>query len=75
MGDPILNCLTTACCPPEQRQEVLAKWLVANSTIQAVQANDVAALILKHFDLAPAGTLTPLVQEIARLARGEGYKA
>lgn len=73
MGDPILNCLTTACCPPEKRLEVLGNWLETQG-LDKTSAATAAKCILEYFDLAPAGTLTPLVQEIARLAKGEPYK-
>lgn len=71
MGDPILNCLTGACCPPEERAAVLTKWL--SQFIPTVHAEVAAKELLTHCDLAPAGTLTPLVQAIAKLARGADH--
>lgn len=71
--DPIINCVIGACCPPETRAKALAKYLVSEG-VDADQAERVSAVIVKAFDLAPAGTLTPLIAEVARLARGEAYK-
>lgn len=65
-----------ACCPPEARAGALAKYLVEQQAVASLDDGlRVAELILKHFDLAPAGTLSPLVQEVARLARGQGYQS
>lgn len=70
--DPIYNCVIGACCPPAARQEALAKFLSAYTDEQSASA--CAEQMLKHFDLAPAGTLTAFVAEVARLARGADYK-
>jgi hypothetical protein len=72
MGDPLLNCLTTACCPPEVRQAALTKWLA--QFMPAEYAEIASMQIFGNLDVAPKGTLAPLVQEIARLARGEKYQ-
>lgn len=42
--------------------------------VEAGNAEIAAKAILAVFDLAPAGTLTPLIAEVARLARGEKYQ-
>ena len=70
MDDPILNCLTTACCPPEARAGALSAYLIAHGIDTPERF---AEFLFKHFDLAPVGTLTPLVAEVARLARGEDW--
>jgi hypothetical protein len=69
--DPILNCLTTACCPPEERAAVLAKYLKEEGIDTPEKFS---AWLFKNCDVAPAGTLQPLVQAIAKLARGADYK-
>lgn len=69
--DPIINCVIGACCPPEVRLKALTEYLLKGGCADAGVA---AKVILDAFDLAPKGTLLPLVQEIARLAKGEGYK-
>lgn len=70
--DPIINCIIGACCPPEQREKALARFLSAYTNEQTAAV--CAEALCKHFDLAPAGFLAPLVKEIARLARGADYK-
>lgn len=72
--DPIINCIIGACCPPEVREKALAQYLAQTSNISDAEAARTAKVILEAFDLAPKGTLLPLIQEVARLARGEGYK-
>ena len=85
MDDPILNCILAVCCPPERAAAALAKLMQdelgpADSTgifrepdwpITKDTAERVAAWIMKRFDLAEKGTLQPLKQSIARLARGQ----
>lgn len=67
--DPILNCLTGACCPPAERRLVMTKALMEYCKCDRGTADKIGGWILDTFDLAPAGTLTPLVEAIARLAR------
>lgn len=75
--DPIINCIIGACCPPEVREKALAQLLChdARSPLLSApeQAAHVAKYLLQVFDLAPAGTLVSLVQEVGRLANGEKY--
>ncbi len=73
--DPIINCVTGVCCPPEQRQRVLAKAIEDYCHCDAVTAGIIADWILETFDLAPHGTLGPLVDAIARLARQHPHGA
>lgn len=70
--DPILNCILAVCCPPLSagQHEALSKFLTERGI---ENSNDVAAVILKHFDLAPQGSLQPFKDAIAALARGEHY--
>ncbi len=71
--DEYINCLLSICCPPERRQEVLTKLLIEQG-VDANAAESCAKIMLEYFDLAPKNTMQPLIQEIARLARGEDYK-
>lgn len=73
--DPILNCILAVCCPPlsQGQQDALAKFLYAEG-VEAAMAEKCAAVLLKHFDLAPQGTLQPFKDAIASLARGADYK-
>lgn len=70
--DPYINCLLSICCPPERRHEVMVKLLVEKG-VDASAAAQCATVVLASFDLAPKNTLQPLIQEVARLARGEAY--
>lgn len=67
--DPILNCLTGACCPPAERKAIMAKALMEYCKCDQGTANTVAGWMMDTFDLAPAGTLLPFVQEIVRLSK------
>jgi len=71
-NDPYINCLLAICCPPARRQEVLTKLLIEKG-VDASAAESCAKVILETFDLAPKDTMQPLIQEVARLARGEAY--
>jgi hypothetical protein len=71
--DPYINCLLSICCPPERRVEVLTKLLIEKG-VDANAAESCAKIMCDTFDFAPKNTLQPLIQEVARLARGEDYK-
>lgn len=71
--DPILNCLTGVCCPPESPEQLsmATKFMMDyGGCADHATAEKCAAAMLKHFDLAEKGTLQPLKASIARLARG-----
>ena len=65
--DPILNCLTGVCCPPEQRLRVMTKALMEYCGIDEATAKKVGAWILDTFDLAEKGTLEAFIKSIVRL--------
>lgn len=67
--DELWNCLTLACCPPAEAEVRLAAY-IAKECGDNYGPKEVAQLMLKTFDFAEKGTLQPLVQSIARLARG-----
>jgi hypothetical protein len=70
MDDALLNCMTGVCCPPQAQAAALAGALVADGVCrERGEADAVAHWLLKHFDLAEAGTLGPLKKSIARLAK------
>jgi len=54
-------------------QEVLTKLLIEKG-VDANAAESCAKVMLDTFDLAPKDTMQPLIQAVARLARGEDYK-
>lgn len=68
--DPILNCLTGTCCPPEEQRRRLAEELMKQCGLDADGATKAANWLLDTFDFAEAGTLTAYRDSIARLARG-----
>lgn len=67
-------CILGICCPPQQRAAALAKELCHDLDSPLCgdpeQAAQVAEYIFKHFDLAPAGKLQPMVAAVAALAKG-----
>lgn len=73
--DPILNCILAVCCPPASttQQTALAMFLSSHGVDTAASAA-CASVILKHFDLAPAGSLQAFKDAIATLARGPRYQ-
>lgn len=77
MGDPVLNCILAVCCPPfsSEQHEALARQLIMDGVCGEREAAKVSAWLLKKYDLAEVGTLQPLKESIARLARGEDYKS
>lgn len=72
MDPATINCIIAACCPPEARVHALQKWLT--QFMPEGYALLAAQEVLKNFDLAPAGSLVPLVQAVAKLARGADYQ-
>lgn len=76
MGDPVC-CILAVCCPPgsDRQRTALAEGLgSANLDAQGgigerSQERLHADWILDRFDLAPKGTLDPLKESIARLAK------
>lgn len=75
MGDPVLNCVLAVCCPPlsQGQHDALARFLVDDG-LDASYADQCAKIMLKHFDLAPQGSLQAFKDAIAACARGEDYK-
>lgn len=66
-------CILGICCPPAQRAEALAKSLSTDAESplhgQPDEAEAVATYLFKHFDLAPAGKLQPLVAAVSAMAK------
>lgn len=64
-------CILGACCP-ELRRRILK---LARSMVKAgvcpdmVAATHCAKFVLENFDLAPVGTLTPLISKVAEIVR------
>lgn len=65
-------CILGICCPPNsaRQREALEKELLADGVCEnEAHAKKVATFVLKHFDLAPAGSLSTLKASIAEMAR------
>lgn len=75
IDDPVLNCILGVCCPPQsdRQHRALVKFLIEKG-VDEDAAYKAASAIQAEFDLAPHGTLRPLKDAIARVARGPNYK-
>lgn len=64
-------CAVGICCPPASAERVhaLAKILADKGSMKAINAHLAAACVLENFDIAPKGTLQPLIDSIATQAR------
>lgn len=75
------NCILAVCCPPgsdNQRAALAEEMAIALSNppssesaviISREKWDRIAGWVLKNFDLAPAGSLQPFKDAIAKLAR------
>ncbi len=74
--DRLYNCVSGACCPAlADRVNALARWMRDEGYADEMTANRCAQAILTKFDLAPVGSLSPLVQTIVRIYRAPSPKA
>ena len=62
-------CILEICCGGEQQIKALAKKIHDELEIPKPKAQDIAAWIINHYDLAPAGTLRDFKRAVAALAR------
>jgi hypothetical protein len=64
-------CILGICCPPGSaaQEDALAKEMIKDGVCDPEYAFKVSKWILKHFDLAPVGSLTDLKTAIATMAR------
>lgn len=62
-------CILGVCCPPGSQEQVDA--LAAEMEKDGVGDRKTAAWVLKHFDLAPAGSLAQFKNDVAKMARKE----
>lgn len=63
-------CILGVCCPPlsaGQRDAMVKEMMADGVCDDAAEAKRVAGWVLKHFDLAPAGTLAPFKREMAKV--------
>lgn len=79
MSDPVC-CILAVCCPPgsDRQRAALAEALdgaqldAEGGIGERSKARIHADWIIDHFDLAPKGTLDPLKEQIARMAKSGG---
>lgn len=64
-------CVLGVCCPPESAGQVraLANEMAKDWEIGPEAAQKYARWVLKHFDLAPAGTLSAFKGQLAEMVR------
>jgi len=66
-------CALGICCPPASAERVAAlATIITDNANGPVTAASAAACLLEHFDLAPVGTLQPLIDQIAAMAKKHG---
>lgn len=72
LDDPLLNCATAVCCPPEAQILALTDEVVKQGVCQErAEAEPIIRWVVKHFDLAEKGALRPLVESIIRLHKAK----
>jgi hypothetical protein len=69
MSNGEVCCILGVCCPPERRRDVLAASLVRDVGCDQKDAVEIADWVVERFDLAPRGTLDPLIEAISEMAR------
>lgn len=67
-------CILGVCCDATKRLDALAEKLQADLHVNAHQASEIAVWIRDHYDLAPKGTIQPLIDLIAAEAREYPYE-
>ena len=72
--DPITCCLLGICCPPEEQETALTAFFVEHTHMGSEHAAEAAKAVMKHFDLAPAGTLTEFTASIVEMIRHHDQK-
>jgi hypothetical protein len=66
-------CALGICCPSASAERVTAiAQILTDNVTDPLTAQSAAACLVEHFDLAPVGTLVPLLRQIATLAKKHG---
>ena len=68
MSNGEVCCILGVCCPPAEAEAALALEL-EHAGVSPEDAKKAAKHMLKEYDLAEAGTLTPLKNSFAKLGR------
>ena len=78
MDEKQVNCVIGACCCEadcsEKKRKALAQILHAGLGHGPYAAEQIADFLLSHFDFAPKGTLTPLMETVAKLIKAGPYQ-
>lgn len=68
-------CILGICCEETKRVDALAAKMLAELHVNTHQAAEIAAWIRAHYDLAPKGTIQPLIDLVAAEAREYPYQS
>jgi hypothetical protein len=73
MSNGDVCCILGICCPPDSASQVsaFANELQHDTGAPAEYCAQIAAQVLKDYDLAPKGLLQPLKDRIATMARAQ----
>jgi hypothetical protein len=69
MSNGEVCCILQVCCPPAEAEDALARELVEHADMSEAEAQKAAKHMIKEYDLAAPGTLKPLKDSIAKIAR------
>ena len=75
MAEAAECCILGICCDPTLPRQALADQLDAEIPgLNAQKSMEIATFILAHYDLAPKGLLSPLLDYVAAEAREYPYR-
>ena len=69
MSNGEVCCLLQVCCPPDLREDIAVKHIKQDMGVPEEHARAAFCWIAERFDLAPKGTVQPLIDAIATMAR------
>lgn len=67
-------CILGICCDDVKRVDALAQKLADETSLNEHQAEVAAQFMRDHYDLAPKGTIQPLIDLVAAEAREYPYQ-
>lgn len=67
MSNGAANCLLEVCCPPAAAQKKFAQVLARDTGLSPEYADQCAAWVYTHFDLAERGTLRAFKDSIVKV--------
>ncbi len=69
MSNGEVCCILSICCPPAQVRPKLVSELQKVSGYDADGCGKIADFLLTRFDFAPKGTVQPLIDSVAAMAK------